>query len=439
MKQSKWAWPAICALGCVLGWPVALQAQLAAPDVTVTPKPVGSGARALAQSAFIAVADDATAASWNPAGLIQLEAAELSVVGAWLYSVNHFTSYASSLHFDRETWDQPELNFMSVAVPFTVFGKDVVVSLNYHQVYDFGLDTAFTQGIEGANLPVRVRVESEGGVAATSLAAGISLTPSLTFGAAVNVYHNALLNSRDAWEVKTRGSASGTLGPLPVSFGFENTETFDDFEACNVTLGLLWDVWEKNEKRLTAGFVCHTPYTADVDRRTDARTWLNGEFSRETFRERFEIDFPLSLGAGVNFRFCDEFSAACDVQWTDWSEFEQESRSGERTSPIGGGEPGRVSDTVAVRLGCEYLIPLKRSVLALRAGVFYDPRPALDDPMDIYGCSAGFGLSNNRCSLDFAYQFRYGEDVNGSNLGLSSESKYHVEEHWFVASVIFYF
>jgi len=31
-------------------------AQLAPPDITVTPKPVGSGARALGQSAFISVA-----------------------------------------------------------------------------------------------------------------------------------------------------------------------------------------------------------------------------------------------------------------------------------------------------------------------------------------------------------------------------------------------
>jgi hypothetical protein len=35
-----------------------------------SPNPVGSGARALGFGAFIAVADDATAASWNPGGLV---------------------------------------------------------------------------------------------------------------------------------------------------------------------------------------------------------------------------------------------------------------------------------------------------------------------------------------------------------------------------------
>ena len=48
--------------------------------------PVGSGARALGMGgAFIAVADDATAASWNPGGLIQLERPEISAVGAYFY------------------------------------------------------------------------------------------------------------------------------------------------------------------------------------------------------------------------------------------------------------------------------------------------------------------------------------------------------------------
>ncbi len=53
-------------------------------EIPSTFNPVGSGARALGMgNAFIAVADDATAASWNPGGLIQLGCPEVSVVGAF--------------------------------------------------------------------------------------------------------------------------------------------------------------------------------------------------------------------------------------------------------------------------------------------------------------------------------------------------------------------
>lgn len=43
--------------------------------------PVGSGARAIGMGgAFIGIADDATAASWNPGGLIQMHKAQASFV-----------------------------------------------------------------------------------------------------------------------------------------------------------------------------------------------------------------------------------------------------------------------------------------------------------------------------------------------------------------------
>lgn len=56
-----------------------LQAQ---PEIPSSFNPVGSGARAMGMGgAFIGVADDATAASWNPGGLFQLELPEVSIVG----------------------------------------------------------------------------------------------------------------------------------------------------------------------------------------------------------------------------------------------------------------------------------------------------------------------------------------------------------------------
>lgn len=51
-------------------------------EIPSSVSPVGSGARALGMGgAFIAVAHDAAAASWNPGGLTQLGRSEISVVG----------------------------------------------------------------------------------------------------------------------------------------------------------------------------------------------------------------------------------------------------------------------------------------------------------------------------------------------------------------------
>jgi hypothetical protein len=68
---------------CLLG-PPHVDAQLPIRQILVPSSinPVGSGARAIGMGgAYIGVADDATAASWNPGGLIQLERPEVSIVG----------------------------------------------------------------------------------------------------------------------------------------------------------------------------------------------------------------------------------------------------------------------------------------------------------------------------------------------------------------------
>src|SRR5438128_132046 len=51
-------------------------------STTLLSAPVGAGARAMGMGgAFIAIADDATAASWNPAGLALLDRAQVSFAG----------------------------------------------------------------------------------------------------------------------------------------------------------------------------------------------------------------------------------------------------------------------------------------------------------------------------------------------------------------------
>ena len=56
------------------------QAQMDSVEFGTSINPVGSGTRALGWgNAFIAVADDATAASWNPGAFLQVQNPEFSI------------------------------------------------------------------------------------------------------------------------------------------------------------------------------------------------------------------------------------------------------------------------------------------------------------------------------------------------------------------------
>src|SRR5260370_19775144 len=89
--------------------------------------PVGAGARGLGMGgAFIAVADDGTAASFNPAGLAQLRRTEFAVVGFTDLLTSDLTvpkgteTVTTSNHARHQRPD-----FAGLALPFEVGGRNL--------------------------------------------------------------------------------------------------------------------------------------------------------------------------------------------------------------------------------------------------------------------------------------------------------------------------
>lgn len=130
-----------------------LEAPLPDPSVFVVPSflsvplPLGSGARAFGLGAFTAVADDATAASWNPAALTQLERMEASAVYRWSRKSLDYRGGDESLQPEDVTIESDGLNFLSLVVPFRVGRWPVVASLNTLEAFDTrGRFSATTRG-----------------------------------------------------------------------------------------------------------------------------------------------------------------------------------------------------------------------------------------------------------------------------------------------------
>ncbi|MBP7828975.1 MAG: hypothetical protein KA248_03565 [Kiritimatiellae bacterium] len=108
------------------------------PSIFSAPLPSGSGARALGLAgAFTAVADDATAASWNPAGLIQLERPEASIMVRSSRERNENNSDSDAFIVGVNEYGNENLNYFSCAYPVTLFNRNVVFALNYQEAYDF--------------------------------------------------------------------------------------------------------------------------------------------------------------------------------------------------------------------------------------------------------------------------------------------------------------
>ena len=231
-----------------------------APTIFSAPLPSGSGARALGVAgAFTAVADDATAASWNPAGLTQLERPEFSVVYRLSHERDQHWSGDSDYRVGEDDCLSHDINYMSGVMPFRLLDHNVVVSLNYQEVYDFSsrfhadfsdrslsqthqvssentsqtltIDKTLDNGTLHVTEDLTTRktttldqttssetlgelgFDQEGGVQAITPALAIEITPKISVGASLNVYQEGLLDSAPI-RSRTHASYSGSLNSL---------------------------------------------------------------------------------------------------------------------------------------------------------------------------------------------------------------------------------
>lgn len=410
-----------------------------------SPNPVGSGARALGMGgAFIAVADDATAASWNPGGLIQLELPEVSMVGA-TYDRSEDNTFAGHGEADgSQSASASNLNYLSAAYPFTLLERNMIVALTYQHLYDFNRSWKFDYlyDSDGLVFDRDVVYEQDGGLSAMGISYAAQIIPKLSAGITMNIWDDS--SGNNSWTQDTRVDGRGALGIFQLAETYRNLDEYE-FQGVNFNIGFLWRFTES----LTVGGVYKTPFTADIKHDSSLSAsvdLLNTPFAgtilsmEESGTYDEEMDMPASYGLGFAYRFSDAFSAAFDIYRTQWGDMIYTDRNGNSFSAVSRA-PENESDidaTVQVRTGCEYLVIRPKYIVPLRAGVFYDPAPSEGGSDDFYGFTLGSGFAWKQFIFDIGYQYRFGSDV-GSAIFKSGELSQDVEEHTLYASLIVHF
>jgi len=397
---------------------------MAAPaiEVSSSPNPVGSGARALGMGgAFIGVADDATAASWNPGGLIQLDKPEVSMVFNY-QGRSEDIGFKSLPDVSSDVYvDHSDLNYLSAAYPFVLARRNMIVSVNYQRLYDFNREWEFDVDLGGITL-APYHYEQKGDLYALGFAYSTMVTLDLSVGITVN-YWGDLIN-RNQW-TQTYNYVRKTPG-LPDAVNLD--EYTYEFEGWNANLGFLWRLSE----RWTLGGVLKMPFEADIDHKESNNGFI------KTYKDT--MDMPMSYGLGVAYRHSDKFTVSADIYRTHWQDFIYHHQDGTNSSPVSGKDESQsdIDATTWLRAGMEYLYIGRKLVVPIRAGIFYDPSPAEKNPDDYYGFTLGSGIAYKRWVWDIAYQFRYGDNVSGGmldNIGFFQD----VIEHTVYTSLIVHF
>ena len=179
-------------------------------EIPSTFNPVGSGARALGMGgAFIGVADDATAASWNPGGLIQLETPEVSVVAAYVHRTEDLDFGNDPGASGEQGVSFGSLNYFSAAYPFKLLNRNMIVSLNYQHLYDLNRqwDVTLTQSISEFSGKQAIDYTSDGSLSAIGLVYAVQLSPTFSIGMTLNFWDDGFYKNQ--WETESISTRTG--------------------------------------------------------------------------------------------------------------------------------------------------------------------------------------------------------------------------------------
>ena len=308
----------------------------------------GAGARAAGfGGAFIGVADDATAISWNPAGLTQLIDPEFSAVMRYITDSYDFMRMGSG---NTETIGHFVPNFASAVYPFNFGSRSIVAGIAYQQMLDFYSEWE-NVGSEG---------ETTGGVYTLSLGLGAEILPVLSFGVTSNVWTG---------KYHYEDSSSG--------------ESDENFSGFNFNLGAMINLENLSSPLpIKFGFGFKSPFD------------LNSDFD-------YSVQMPTMLGFGGSVRLGDNLTVACD--------YETRAYGSSNIVYDGGGEaPLSDYDLNQLRVGAEYLIVTDFAVIPVRAGFHTLPTTFSNfddygDPVDQVvgsGFSAGSGLIFEKIAID---------------------------------------
>ena len=268
---------------------------------------LGAGARANGMGdAFVAVADDATAIFWNPAGLFLLDRPETSFGFQFASEKVEQDRRTQMLLFaSNDPGGSVGLSFASFVLPQR-FGEKKFV-------FAFAIQRAFDFKAEFLEIPAQApfvfdQEQSSGGPFSYSGAVAFSPLQGLMLGLSLSLYRG---------DADTAGIQIVTLGDEIV--GSISGSSRIPVDGTSVGMGALYDFQPRGGPPIRLGFKFVPGF--DLSGRIDTDfamriADLQGIVIEETIRTDFDyvLDFPLDLGIGVAWNPRRDLLVAADFE-----------------------------------------------------------------------------------------------------------------------------
>jgi long-subunit fatty acid transport protein len=374
---------------------------------------LGKGARAAGMAyAFSAISDDATAMSWNPAGIVQIKKPEFAFV-------NSLTAIKRENGLDKLNYKPTYMiDYMGFVYPLKIKMKDLVFGVSFQNKMNF----------KYKNVSVPSELSRHEGnnsltVNAVTLCGAYSINRFIAAGFSYNHWFS-MGNKEDIYDEYNSRIDTSSIYDVYKKF---------DYSGNNITAGVLLDFASvhfplrfaiKYENR----FILKRNYdeTSQIDNiyaNYEDENWT----STYNGNEKFYI--PSILTTGLSYRVGDDLTIACDLEFRlfsgkyyvwNYRSIEKYTTNNQTTllkDTIYSGEI--VNDKFSSKLnqyrfGMEYILHLKSALIPIRLGWKNNPTSLFNRlftaPSQVYAHSLNFGAGfiTKRFSIDFAYeQYKY--------------------------------
>jgi hypothetical protein len=358
---------------------------------------LGSSARARAMGgAFISIVDDASALTWNPAGLIQTLDPQLSFSGVYTRPTSKFDlrsegTGVGGFSVDENVWT---VDYAAFLAPLTVGGHELSASVAYQKLNDISSARSLPIprfAVDPLQLADTILVssleqEATGIINVVNLGFGTNVIGNLAFGASANIYFgNAEETSVFLYEENATYYHPLTQKPYEgKSLWRGNIFNEVSYSGFNMTFGLHY----KTEK-VGLAVVGKTPF--DLSRKYDV-TLADTVFRAAvgyTYQpldpeplyiiggQKEKIGMPVTLAAGASLSITPNFLIAADVEWRRFgtSEISVLDSGVIRSS---GEKDEYFSDSLLnfqnageARFGFEYMFRSEKATVPIRGGFRY--------------------------------------------------------------------
>lgn len=417
---------------------------------------IGSSARAIGMgNSFLALADDASAIYFNPAGLGLIKRMEFMTGLDYFNFENNTTFFGKGSTYSNSSTQLNQLNFV---FPFPTMRGSLVFALGYNQTHNFTSalkfdgynsgNTSMIQTLLNTDIPYYLyltdslgatiingklnqsgKILQSGSLDNWSFAGAVEVYKNLFVGGTLNLTSGEYDYSRDYYEDDTKGIYDNVeLSPgdpftKDLRTFYLNSILKWEVSGWDFKLGLLYQL--DKTARFGASIQFPKSFTVKEKFAVDAMSEFGDGTKKyiepEDFEDKVEYDivspFELSAGGSVSLYGLILSAEATMIDYTQ-TEFENPVGLTEQfISGLNSDIKDNLRSITNYNLGAEYTFP--NIGLRLRGGYFVQPSPYQNDPKDYDKkyLTGGIGfLIDKTISIDLAYTKGYWNEI-GDNYG----------------------